>query len=68
MLKRKLKTKEVVKEAGLTRQRLEQLRNGHTKVVGAKKYLYPPALIKGVDWDWENGDVVYFESSLTKLK
>ena len=54
------KLKEIKRLTGLSHQRLTQLRQAPDSV--------KRKLIRGLDWDYFDGEIVYFESALKKLK
>jgi hypothetical protein len=52
-------TPEVSKLTGnLSRERLRQIRNGYKTTI---------KLIKGIDWDWKDGDIVWKHTAVRKL-
>lgn len=51
----------------LSNEYMRQLRTGLTCNKGGKKYTYPPVLIKGVDWFWDERLVMYNESAVIKI-
>lgn len=61
-------TKELIILTGLSRQRLAQLRSGYIAKRKNKDYTIKPQLIQNVDWVWEQGNIIYNNSALEKLK
>jgi transcriptional regulator with XRE-family HTH domain len=57
-----LTTKQLSELTGLSRQRLNYLRNGRR--VG--KYQYNAALIEKIDYIWNKGRILYFEDRVKK--
>lgn len=75
MAKKTYTSKEVCDMFNLSAPRLLQFRKGQKVSVPSKvknkepkTYEFDPILIEGKDWEWNGSEVVFFESSITKLK
>ena len=75
MAKKTYTSKEVCEMFNLSAPRLLQFRKGQKVSVPSKVknkepriYEFDPILIEGKDWEWNGSEVVFFESSITKLK
>jgi hypothetical protein len=60
-------TAEIMQSTSLSRSRLHQIRMGYIDKKKDKIYSVEPYLIKGEDWDWQDGSIVYKESALKKI-